>query len=81
MILPSESVAEIMACLDDWKAQYGLKNWYLRDVDGYIGVHVYFKNSSDFDYSWELQIWDEKDATENIRNHQAYKRDFVQAVE
>ncbi len=48
IVLPSESVAQIMEKLDDWKAQYGLKNWYLRDVDGYIGVHVYFKKCQQF---------------------------------
>ncbi|SSY80268.1 GTP pyrophosphokinase [Alysiella crassa] len=77
VILPSESVAEIMAHLDNWKNEYSLKNWYLRDVGGYIGVHVYFKNSSNFYYPWELQIWDERDAKANIVNHQKYKRDFV----
>lgn len=80
VILPSEAVAKIMEKLDGWKAQYGLKNWYLRDIDGYIGVHVYFKNASNFYYPWELQIWDEKDAAENIRNHQLCKRGFIQAV-
>ncbi|MDO5640440.1 MAG: GTP pyrophosphokinase [Neisseria sp.] len=80
VILPSADVAQILAKLDDWKTEYGLKNWYLRDVDGYIGIHVYFKNASNFYYPWELQIWDEKDAAENIRNHIAYKRGFVQTV-
>ena len=77
VILPSESVAEIMQRLDDWKTQYSLKNWYLRDVDGYIGLHLYFETTH---YPWKLQIWDEKDAAENIRNHIAYKRQFVQAA-
>lgn len=77
VILASEDVAAIMERLDEWKQQYSLKNWYLRDVDGYIGIHVYFKNSSNFYYPWELQIWDEKDAKENISNHMAYKRNFV----
>lgn len=77
VILPSASVTEIMQRLDDWKTQYSLKNWYLRDVDGYIGLHLYFETTH---YPWELQIWDEKDAAENIRNHIAYKRQFVQAA-
>ncbi|ASK28125.1 GTP pyrophosphokinase [Neisseria chenwenguii] len=77
LIWPSETVSEILEKLDDWKTGYGLKNWYLRDIDGYIGVHIYFKNSSNFYYPWELQIWDEKDAKANIENHMAYKRDFV----
>lgn len=63
--------------LDGWKTEYGLKNWYLRDVSGYIGIHIYFKNSSNFYYPWELQVWDEKDAKANIENHMAYKRNFV----
>nr|WP_245911159.1 GTP pyrophosphokinase [Neisseria iguanae] len=46
LIWPSETVAGLLERLDDWKAEYGLKNWYLRDIDGYIGVHIYFKNSS-----------------------------------
>lgn len=78
VILPSESVAEIMQRLDDWKTQYNLKNWYLRDENGCIGVHISFE--PDGCYPWELQIWDEKDAAENIRNHIAYKRNFVQAA-
>lgn len=77
VILQSDEVAEILEHLDEWKEKYGLKNWYLRDSDGYIGIHIYFKNKSNFYYPWELQIWDEKDAAENIRNHRLYKRNFV----
>lgn len=77
LIWPSETVAEILQNLDEWKVRYGLKNWYLRDVEGYIGVHIYFKNSSNFYYPWELQVWDENDVQANIENHMAYKRAFV----
>lgn len=77
VILPSEYIAQILDNLDQFKADYQLKNWYLRDVDGYIGIHVYFKNASNFYYPWELQIWDIKDAKANIENHRLYKRNFV----
>ena len=77
IVLPSDDIALILDKLDDFKQDYGLKNWYLRDVDGYIGIHVYFKNASNFYYPWELQIWDENDAVSNIQNHIAYKRTFV----
>lgn len=77
IVLPSEDIGIILEKLDSFKEKYGLKNWYLRDVDGYIGIHVYFKNASNFYYPWELQIWDERDAMTNIQNHIAYKRDFV----
>lgn len=78
VILPSEDVGKILERLDDWKTQYSLKNRYLCDENGYIGVHIYFE--PDDCYPWKLQIWDEKDAAENIRNHIAYKRHFVQAA-
>ncbi|HFH9839251.1 TPA: GTP pyrophosphokinase [Streptococcus suis] len=77
MILTSEEIAEVMERLDDWQEQYGLKNWYLRDKDGYIGIHIYFKNKSNFYYPWELQLWDEKDVDGNIASHIKYKRKFV----
>lgn len=80
VIVNSQDVAQIMQRLDNWKEQYGLKNWYLRDKQEYIGIHVYFKNTSNFYYPWELQIWDEKDAEHNIQSHMKYKRDFVNQV-
>lgn len=80
VVWPSADVRDILDRLDGWKEQYGLKNWYLRDTDGYIGIHVYFKNASNFYYPWELQIWDEKDALANVQNHIAYKREFVKTA-
>lgn len=77
ILLNDEEIAEALNSLDDWKEQYGLKNWYLRDKDGYVGIHVYFKNQSNFYYPWELQIWDSKDTKSNIINHRKYKRNFV----
>ena len=66
-----------MECLDDWQVRYGLKNWYLRDMDGYVGIHIYFKNKSNFYYPWELQLWDENDLEGNIASHIKYMRKFV----
>ena len=77
MILTSDQVAQVLDSLDGWKEKFGLKNWYLRDQDGYVGIHIYFKNASNFYYPWELQIWDEKDAENNIKSHQDFKRSFV----
>ena len=58
VILPTSVITEVMNRLDDWKEEYGLKNWYLKDTEDYTGIHVYFKNRSNFYYPWELQIWD-----------------------
>lgn len=77
IIVSSEDISQIMEQLDNWKEKYGLKNWYLRDKEEYIGIHIYFKNSSNFYYPWELQIWDKKDAERNIQSHMKYKTEFV----
>ncbi|GAA5009293.1 GTP pyrophosphokinase [Acinetobacter puyangensis] len=77
IILNTEDVEAINELLDEWQEKYGLKNWYYRDKNGYCGLHVYFKNKSNFYFPWELQIWDEKDELSNIENHEKYKRTFV----
>lgn len=77
VIVDTETIEKIMESLDEWKEKYGLKNWYLRDKEEYIGIHIYFKNASNFYYPWELQVWDKKDAEKNIQSHRKYKRDFL----
>lgn len=77
VILTSEQISQVMQALDDWQDKYGLKNWYIRDKDDYLGIHIYFKNKSNFYYPWELQLWDEKDVDRNIISHIKYKRNFV----
>lgn len=77
IILSSQEISQVMESLDGWQEKYGLKNWYLRDKDDYVGIHVYFKNKSNFYYPWELQIWDSKDVDSNIASHIKYKRRFV----
>lgn len=67
-------IEQVMDKLDEWKEKYGLKNWYLRDKEEYI--HIYFKNSNNFYYPWEL-VWDRKDVEKNIQSHRKYKRNFV----
>lgn len=79
IIVDTSDIQQIMENLDRWKEEYGLKNWYLRDKEEYLGIHVYFKNSSNFYYPWELQIWDKKDAEKNIKSHIKYKRDFLKS--
>jgi hypothetical protein len=54
IVVSSEDIAQVMEQLDNWKEKYGLKNWYLRDKDEYVGIHIYFKNASNFYYPWEL---------------------------
>ena len=63
--------------LNEWKEKFGLKNWYLRDKEGYRGIHIYFKNRNNRYFPWELQIWSKSDVDTNIENHRKYKRNFV----
>ena len=77
IIVNTEEIDAIMALLDEWQESLGLKNWYLRNKEGYRGLHVYFKNKSNFYFPWELQIWDAKDMQSNIQSHEKFKRSFV----
>ncbi|NDL70610.1 GTP pyrophosphokinase [Vreelandella alkaliphila] len=78
IVLTADEINRMMELLDDWQDELGLKNWYLRDKEGYRGLHVYFKNRSNFYFPWELQIWDEADVRSNIENHEKFKRHFMQ---
>lgn len=77
IILGDADISLVMELLDEWQEELSLKNWYLRNKDGYRGLHIYFKNKSNFYFPWELQIWDEKDIQSNIRVHEKFKRNFV----
>ncbi len=77
IVLDSDEIQSVMDVLDEWQDELGLKNWYLRDKEGYRGLHVYFKNKSNFFFPWELQIWDANDLQTNIANHEKFKRNFL----
>ncbi len=77
IVLTASEIQSVMDFLDDWQDELNLKNWYLRDKADYRGLHVYFKNKSNFYFPWELQIWDAADIQRNIENHQKFKRNFV----
>ena len=77
IVLSSETIASVIDLLDEWQDKYGLKNWYLRNKEGYKGLHIYFKNKNNFYFPWELQIWDAADVESNITNHERFKRNFI----
>lgn len=77
IILAAAEITTIMDLLDDWQDELSLKNWYLRHKEGYKGLHIYFKNKSNFYFPWELQIWDVEDIQNNIQNHEKFKRNFI----
>lgn len=77
IILSADEIHAVMALLDEWQDELELKNWYLREKEGYRGLHIYFKNKSNFYFPWELQIWDAEDLQSNIHNHEKFKRNFL----
>lgn len=77
ILLDAKDIESVMDLLDGWQETLCLKNWYFRDREGYRGLHVYFKNRSNFYFPWELQIWDVADMASNIKNHEKFKRCFV----
>ncbi|MEY4978826.1 MAG: hypothetical protein RLZZ352_1096 [Pseudomonadota bacterium] len=77
IVLDADEIEAVTNLLDEWQETLGLKNWYFRETGGYRGLHVYFKNKSNFYFPWELQIWDAKDIQSNIQNHEKFKRNFV----
>ncbi len=76
IVLNAAEIQTVMSLLDGWQAELNLKNWYLRDKEGYRGLHIYFKNKNNFYFPWELQIWDAQDLQSNIQNHEKFKRGF-----
>lgn len=77
IILAAAEITTIMDLLHDWQDELSLKNWYLRHKEGYKGLHIYFKDKSNFYFPWELQIWDVEDIQNNIQNHEKFKRNFI----
>jgi hypothetical protein len=77
IVLNINEITSIMDLLDRWQDELNLKNWYFRDKEGYRGLHIYFKNRSNFYFPWELQIWDLEDVQNNIQNHEKFKRNFI----
>lgn len=77
IILTNDEIKSVMDLVYDWQDELSLKNWYLRDKEGYRGLHIYFKNKSNFYFPWELQIWDIADIQSNITNHEKFKRNFI----
>ncbi len=42
----------------------------------YKATHIYFRQGN-FNFQWELQIWNKEDEINNINSHEKYKQDYV----
>ena len=42
----------------------------------YKATHIYFKQDN-FNFQWELQLWNKEDEINNINSHEKYKQDYV----
>ena len=45
--------------------------------DEYNATHVYFKTESNYDFQWELQIWDKTHEQANRESHRKYKQGYT----
>ena len=43
----------------------------------YIPIHIYFGNDCNFNFQWELQIWDKKHEHSNFESHNKYKQSYT----
>lgn len=42
----------------------------------YKATHIYFKKNN-YNFQWELQIWNKKDEINNINSHEKYKQEYI----
>ncbi len=42
----------------------------------YKATHIYFRQDN-FNFQWELQIWNKEDEIKNISSHEKYKQDYI----
>ncbi len=42
----------------------------------YKATHIYFKKDN-YNFQWELQVWNSEDEINNILSHERYKQDYV----
>lgn len=58
-----ESKFKNLKCIDSSKQEYK-------------ATHIYFKQDN-FNFQWELQVWNKVDEINNINSHEKYKQDYV----
>ena len=42
----------------------------------YKATHIYFKQDN-FNFQWELQVWNKENEINNITSHEKYKQDYI----
>lgn len=45
--------------------------------NGYIATHVYFIKDNNFQFRWELQLWNMEDVENNKECHEKYKQEYT----
>lgn len=59
---------------NDTNIKVHIDRMYMRKKDGYIGLHIYFKNHNNKFFPWELQIWNVRHAELNENLHKEHKQ-------
>ena len=47
--------------------------------DEYKALHIYFKDGN-FNFPWELQLWNKEDERSNQKSHEKYKQDYLKEL-
>lgn len=76
LILNKTDITQIISLLNTWQEPLGIDRWYFRDTEEYRGLHIYFKGRAEFNFPWELQLWDKNDLDKNTGDTRLYKRGF-----
>ena len=62
------------------KTLVATKDTKLKCIDStkqdYKATHIYFKYDN-YNFQWELQVWNQEDEINNINSHEKYKQDYV----
>ena len=64
---------------NDTNIKVYIDRMYMRDKDGYVGLHIYFKNHNNNFFPWELQIWNvhHAESNENLHKEHKQKRKYI----
>ena len=67
---------ELSKIIEHVKEKYPKLRYIDSSKNGYRAVHLYFYKDN-FDFPWELQIWNTKDINNNRHLHEKYKQGYT----
>lgn len=68
-----DNAAINQSVLSALKDERKISRYYLRNKEGYVGLHIYMNNGSNSYFPWEIQIWNSRDRKANQYSHKVHK--------